>query len=135
MEKITEGRTARKATPAMVQKFKLDAQFELMARFNIKKGCVCKVTRPVQGRTRIEEVPIPDTLAETETAFMDFHADDLCMYAGPAFDYWTGHLFLKFVNEDRVLYYDYWQHQAGDMSFGEIFQEVAAPTGTYGIGT
>lgn len=129
MQTITEGKSRAKVTSAMIQKQKLDVAFELKAKYGITKGTVVHVTRPMQGRTRIDKDPLPADREETETEFKDFHAEDNCLYVGAFWDHWSGKMFLEFIAPEGVLYYDYAQHGAGDKSFGEIFKvEVAATT-------
>ena len=130
MEEITEGKTRQKVTSAMINAWKLNIIFELKAKYDIRKGTIAKVTRPVQGRTRIEKEPIPDTKESTQTSYQDFLPQTNCMFLGTSYDHWTGRMYLEFICDDRVLYYDWWQHGAGDTSFGEIFVKVADPTST-----
>ncbi len=124
MQEITEGRNKAQWTPAMVQSRKLEVAFELKAKYGFTKGSVLEVSRPVEGRTRIERYALPKDCESTTTEFQDFHAGDNCLYVGLAFDYWSGKMFMEFVGASSTLFYDYDQHGAGDGSLGEIFKIV-----------
>jgi len=124
MQEITDGKTRSPSTGAMIQARKLTVAFDLKARYNITKGCVVEVSRPVQGRTRIERDPIPKDAESKSTDYQDFQAGDNCLYVGLAFDHWSGKTFMEFVGTTSTLFYDYDQHGAGDQSIGEIFTVV-----------
>lgn len=134
MEKITEGRTRQQFTPAMIQRHRLDLAFEMKSKHGLSKAAMVKCNHTVNVQSHIERERLGPDRTETEVDFLTIEGGSNIMYIGPAFDYWTGHMFLEFLDGERVVYYDYWkQHQAEDTAFGTTFQKVSDPSGHYGM--
>lgn len=118
----------------MLTKFKLDTAFELKAKYGFTKGTVVKCNHTVNVQTKIEKLPLREGQTETETAFTTIEGGTTVMYVGPTFDHWSGKLFLEFISDDRVVYYNYWdQHQAGDELFATTFKKVSDSSVHHGI--
>lgn len=125
MERITEGKTKAKYTPAMVTKFSNDVAFELKVKYGLRKGDLVKCFHTLPAQTRIEKYPLFPGQSDTEVENASIEGETSLMYIGPAFDYWTGKMFIEFIEGERVLYYNYWDnHQAGDESWATSFQKL-----------
>lgn len=126
MEEVREPRVSGASlTPARVMRHKLDLRSELAVRFGFKPGDVLRCAHTVPVRSNIEKSPVPSSRETCETEYLTIQGGENVTLLGPEFDYWTGKMFLAFLCDDRVVYYNYWmQHQAGDTMFQTTFKKV-----------
>lgn len=116
---------------AIINRYILDLKFEMAAKHGLTVGDIVKCNHTVDAQTMIEREPIPPTKETSETEYVSIEGQSMITYLGPAYDHWSGYMYLCFLAGERVVHYNYWkQHQAGDTLFGVTFEKVLAMPGT-----